>query len=243
MKFFCISDSTKKDLNKFFPSIPLESIFTLYEGYDKKLFLPSCCVSNSAKNSFLLKKYNNGIEINLENPYFIVIGSSSPHKNTEVVLKCLQKIKSEFNLVIISVKGEYGRRIKSLISDYYLTNNVHILNNLKPDELVEFLKNSFSLIYPSTYEGFGLPPIEAMAVGTPVICSHSSSLPEVCGDAAIFFDPKSSESLLEAIAKISDASIREGIIEAGFLNVKRFDWDIIIQDMLEILVQHYPNPA
>ena len=102
-------------------------------------------------------------------------------------------------------------------------------------ELAEQYKTAFALIYPSLYEGFGLPILEAMSYGCPVISSNSSSLPEVYGDAALSFDPNNEEQLFEIINKLlKQSELRDDLIIKGFKNLKKFSWEKCAKETLDV---------
>ena len=114
-----------------------------------------------------------------------------------------------------------------------LSRNFRFLGFVPDDELVTLYRNAIALIYPSLYEGFGLPILEAMVNECPVVCSNTSSLPEVAGEAAIYFNPYSTESLKEAIVELLRQD-RKKVIEKGLENARRFSWEQSVKDLVNI---------
>jgi glycosyltransferase involved in cell wall biosynthesis len=119
------------------------------------------------------------------------------------------------------------------ISSYNLSHKVFHVEG--PDSLlVSLYKSAFCLVYPSLYEGFGIPPLEAMALGCPVLASNVSSIPEVVGDAGILFDPLSEESLVTSIESLYNESKRNEMIKVGFGQERKFSWDRVTEETLEV---------
>ena len=112
-----------------------------------------------------------------------------------------------------------------LIQSLNLTDDVTALGKLESPELREVYAHAVALVYPSLYEGFGLPPLEAMASGCPVICFATSSLPEVVGDAGLLVDKSRPDELVDAMKTVLDESTRHSLIYKGLENVKKFSWD------------------
>src|SRR5262249_26954971 len=138
--------------------------------------------------------------------YFLAIGPTYPHKNFEFLIETYNELNSEIKkshrlLIVGGLKGYLGE-IKRLVNELNLENNVKFLGYVPAEELPSLYQNAECLIFPSLYEGFGFPLVEAMACGCPVLASNTSSMPEICGDAAIYFDPTNKQSLKKAIEEI-----------------------------------------
>lgn len=181
----------------------------------------------------ILKKY--GID---SKNYFIYISACWPQKNHKRLIKSflefLSRSKSNMKLVIV---GEMSKntllQLKSL-SD--ASDNIICTNSIPNDELKVLLSNSFALVFPSLYEGFGMPIIEAMAAGIPVICSNAGSIPEVAGNAAIFFNPRDTNEIIAAMQQIvTDAALRKELIKRGYQQAQKFsDTDSMINDYIKV---------
>ena len=128
------------------------------------------------------------------------------------------------------------KQLEKLISDYSLGDLVKILGFVSAEHLKELIRNAEFLIFPSLFEGFGLPVLEAMSLGCPVISSSAGSLPEVGGDGPIYFDPASEDQLIAILdSVISDKGIdRVEMIKKGYENCKRFSWDKTFSQTLNI---------
>jgi glycosyltransferase involved in cell wall biosynthesis len=222
-KIIAISENTKKDIVNFY-KVPEEKIKVIYNGYEH---LKSDIQQN---NNVSLPK--------IKKPYMLLVGTTFPHKNIITVLKAYKKIKSkiDLNCIIVGKKTAYFEKIRKYITEARLEDRVVLLDYVT-DPMLKFLyKNAMFFVYPSLYEGFGLPLLEAMHNNIPVICSNSSSLPEVVGDAGILFDPYDINSLTEIILELfySDSK-REDLIKKGRENLKRFSWDVTAKEIISEL--------
>jgi glycosyltransferase involved in cell wall biosynthesis len=157
-------------------------------------------------------------------PYFLCSGSDYPHKNLPFLLRSYAWLRARWpeapELVLV------GHRTKAP-GIYELGHEpapgVRYLGELDRDALPALYQHAEAFIYPSTYEGFGLPILEAMAAGTPVICARLTSVPEVAGDAALYLDELSMDELADRMREV--ATVRQRLIEAGRERVKRFTWE------------------
>ncbi|HIP90277.1 MAG TPA: glycosyltransferase family 1 protein, partial [Candidatus Nanopusillus sp.] len=179
-KIISVSHHTRKDIIKYF-KIPEDKIEVIYNGVDEK-YKP---LSEEEINN-IKEKYS------INYPFILYVGTLEPRKNIPTLIKAYYKLKKQglpHKLVITGKKGWKYRSIFKTINKLNLRKDV-IFTGYVPDEDLPTLYNAADLfVYPSLYEGFGLPPLEAMACGTPVITSNTSSLPEVVGDAGIMVDP------------------------------------------------------
>lgn len=204
--FICISNNTKKDLIYYY-GIEEQKITVTY-------------LANSIKFSGIYKNFFN-------KPYFLFVGSRRRYKNFKIILDAyskLPKINKNFDIVCFGGGNFIEEEIKYMDKLSIDINNIHFRSG-SDEELCALYKSSEALIYPSKYEGFGLPLLEAMSLGCPVISSNSSSLPEVYGDAALSFSPFSVDGLIDCINKItSDNDLKQKLILKGFERVKNFSW-------------------
>jgi glycosyltransferase involved in cell wall biosynthesis len=165
---------------------------------------------------------------NLPGKFILAVGSIEPRKNLKNALLAYnslpQAFKREYKFVLAGFSGWNNEEIMNSIRRE--KENIAYLGYLSDPDLAYLFNLASLLIFPSLYEGFGLPPLEAMACGTPVIVSNSSSLPEVCKDAAYYIDPLSVESIREGIVKvISDSELRSMLSQRGLDRAKLFSWD------------------
>lgn len=217
-KIICISESTKNDLLKYVP-ISEDKIEVIYLG-----------VENFSKQ---ISEYDN---IKFEKPFILFVGKRDGYKNFKLLLESFStssKLSKDFNLIAFG-GGEFSGAEKKLISDLKIDSNQVI--NIQGDDIMlnALYTHAKAFIYPSLYEGFGLPPLEAMTKGCPVIVSNSSSIPEVVGNAGVYFDPKSVDSMLGAIESViySETRISE-LVRLGNTRIKEFSWEKCAKKTLE----------
>lgn len=210
-----ISESTKKDIIHFFRCSP-EKIKVLHNGYDETLF-----TYNAIPSSVICKQYG-AVD------YLLAVGPTFTHKNFEMLIRVYNEMPKEYQaqhpLLIAGGKEPYLQSLKSIV-DKLQTRNIHFLGYV-PLQLMPYLyREAFALVFPSLHEGFGIPLLEAMASGCPVIASDTSSIPEVCGEAALYFNPLDKNSLRSAMEKVSEnENIRREFRQKGLLQVKKFSW-------------------
>ncbi len=207
-----VSKFTKRDLVELL-RVPPEKVAVIYNGIDHGIFYP-----RDRKP--------------LKSPYLIYAGSERPRKNLGRLLEAFALVKKEFpDLKLVKV-GQAGRdprfRQSTLakVEKLGLEKDVIFVGHLKDNKLAEYYSGALGLVYPSLYEGFGFPPLEAMACGCPVAASRTSSIPEVVGDAGLLFDPRNVEEMALMIKKlVSDEELRKRLISAGFEQSGKFSWE------------------
>ena len=226
--YFCVSSSTKNDYLKYYSDVLDE----------KKLYVTHIAPSqnyfqnyDSLKVHKVFRKYN--IKYNESNKYVFSFCSLEPRKNIIFTVRCfiqfLKKNKIE-NLIFYLGGGDKDNfidQLESQIENYYEYKDKIIRIGYVDDEDVNILySNSLFFTYLSQYEGFGMPPLEAMAAGTPVICSNNSSLPEVVGDAAITIDYNNEEACIKAFEDFYfNEELRKEYIKRGLERAKLFSWE------------------
>ena len=168
------------------------------------------------------------IEYNIDYPFILFVGTLEKRKNVPTLLKSFYKLKKsklDHKLVIVGGKGWKYTKIFDLIAELNLQNDVIFTDYVSDEYLVKLYNAADLFVYPSLYEGFGLPPLEAMACGCPVITSNISSLPEVVGDAGIMIDPNDIDGLTAAMLKIlTDNELREELSRKSLDRSKMFSW-------------------
>lgn len=161
-------------------------------------------------------------------PYLVYVGNLKPHKNLVRLLQAFQRVSSSVRLVCVGpFKNLKARDERALRMLRQTAGRVIATDYVAAKDLLSIVKNSMGLVLPSTYEGFGLPPLEAMAARVPVLVSNTSAMPEVCGSPAIYCDPYSVESIAEGLNKLIDLKgpEREHRINEGYENAKKFTWE------------------
>jgi glycosyltransferase involved in cell wall biosynthesis len=209
--------------------VPNEKIRVIYESGN----IQCRRIENSSTVAEVKKRYS------IEGPFIFALGALDPRKNTMGILHSFAYLKQQttlpIRLVVAGLTPEAKNKFHALILDMNLDGQVVLLGFIPEYELVALYNGAVVFVYPSLYEGFGMPVLEAMACGTPVVTSSAGSIPEVAGKAALFVDPKNPEEIANAILQIvSDASLRERMIEQGVEQAKRFSWEKTAQQMLEI---------
>lgn len=234
-KIIVPSHFTKKELKRFF-NIKDQKIKVILEGYQKKDFY---LISD-------LEKKNNFLgENNLEKPYFLFVGRLEKRKNLSKLIKAYRLFRRDNNpnkipdLVLIGGPGEGYQEIKKEILK---TKGVKEMGYLKKEKLPYFYNQALAFIFPSLYEGFGLPLLEAMACGCPVLSSKATCLPETGGEAVLYFDPQDILSIKEKMSKIvNNDLLTKDLKEKGLNRVKSFSWEKCAEEAFKLLVNTLKN--
>ncbi len=164
----------------------------------------------------------------LPQAFIIFVGTLEPRKNLPTLLKAFRQLHDrgfDVHLAIVGRRGWLYEEIFSTVTELKLTEHVHFLENVSDKDLARLYNAACCLTLPSYYEGFGLPPLEAMACGTPVVVSDRGSLPEVVGDAGLLIDPDEPESLSEALSRVlEDSVLRVSMRQRGIVRSSEFSW-------------------
>jgi glycosyltransferase involved in cell wall biosynthesis len=227
-----IADSltTKQDLIEFYGTNP-DRITIIYLGRDESLApVTDAKIIEQAKARY-----------NIEGDYLLYLGTLHPRKNLARLIDAFHTAivslrNDDLKLVIAGKRGWLYNEIFERVQQLDLTKRVifpaYVTNEDKP----ALLSGSLAYVFPSLYEGFGLPALEAMACGTPVLTSNCSSLPEVAGEAALLVDPHQTAEIAEGlVALITDADLRGQLVEKGFQQIQGFSWQKSAAQLLEIL--------
>lgn len=217
-----ISKNTASDLVKCFPDISPESVTVAYCGV-QNIFTPA---QPEEVNAF---KYKYGIA----KPYFLIVGSSGGYKNSTLFFKAFAQLASRngFDIICTGSGGVLAPEWRAYTSG----SAVHMLQ-LCDEELAIAYSGAISLVYPSKYEGFGLPILEAMACGCPVITCANASIPEVAGEAAIYVNDNDAEELANALREIQKPGIRQLLINRGIEQAKKFSWSSMAKTVASVLI-------
>ncbi|MHA7059256.1 glycosyltransferase family 4 protein [Aquimarina sp. M1] len=221
-----VSEFSKSEILKFF-SVDSTKINIVYGGIDQNF------ASKTTDNSDLVLPLN----------YFLFVGNIKAHKNLITLLKAYNQLEAElkktYKLVILGRKKGFitqDTEIFSHIEENGLIKNIHFTGYVIDDEVSKVYKNATLFVFPSLYEGFGLPLLEAMACGVPVLSSDKASLPEVGGDAVLYFDPNDPLNLKEQIIRLlSDDELMSELKQKGLQQIKKFDWKFSIKKHITIL--------
>lgn len=221
-KVIAVSKSTKKDLMTYY-EVPEKKIEVVYNGFEK-----------------LVPKKLQPTHYKLQpQKYILFVGTLQPRKNLLTLIKAyalFHRKHKDMKLVIVGKRGWMYHEIYKIVEKLHLTKDV-VFTGYAPDEtVVDLYKNAFCFVAPSYYEGFGIPTLEAMSFGTPVISSNTASLPEVGGPAALYFNPFEEKELLHHLETLlKDHDLRNKLIEKGYERVRHFSWEKCAQQTLEVL--------
>lgn len=183
----------------------------------------------------LLSKKETASFYDILEPYTLYVGNAYPHKNLESLLAAFDRFPDErARLVLVGGDDYFYRRLKL----YAKKRNIRrvIFAGAVSDECLDLLyRHARVSVFPSRYEGFGLPPLEAMANGSPVIAAHAAAFPEVLGDAALFFDPDDPDALRKSLVEVwHDEALRVSLRQKGFARVAEFSWEKMGKETLQI---------
>ncbi|MFC4776800.1 glycosyltransferase family 4 protein [Paenibacillus sp. GCM10023252] len=174
-----------------------------------------------------------------EDPFLLYVGNVKPHKNLSTLINAFNLIKDEIphNLIIIGKKEGFLTGDSKIFDEVQKTNGrVKFTGFIEQDTLEQYYANADCLVFPSLYEGFGFPPLEAMATGCPVISSNAASLPEVCEDAVVYINPLDSDDIASKIVKtLGDNKLREEIVIKGKKQAKKFTWDNCAKETINVI--------
>ncbi len=219
--YISISENTARDLVKFFPEISLESISVALCGTQSSFFPARIEEINTFRTKYGISK-----------PYFIIVGTGG-YKNTILFLKAFAQLYSKQGFSIVCTGS--GGLFEEDYRDYTLGSVVHMLQ-LSDEDLRAAYSGAVALVYPSKYEGFGLPVLEAMACGCPVITCPNASLLEVAGEAALYVDDADVHEMANALCDIQKPNVRNALIAAGLEQAKKFSWSKMARQVRSALV-------
>ncbi len=229
-RIIAVSKTTKKDILKYY-NVKDEQVQVVYNGFEKEL--------KEHNKQFSLSHIDKAIST----PFILYVGTIQPRKNIITLIRAFAqfyKAYPEFKLVITGKKGWLFDQIFKEARDLYLENKIIFTGYVDDDELITLYKKAFVFVLPSLYEGFGIPVLEAMSFNCPVISSFSSSLPEIGGEAALYFDPEDPQDLANKLAQLqTDSTLRYSLMNKGKKRIKDFSWDICTQKTLEILTSAF----
>lgn len=228
---------TAADITKFY-HVPKSRITVTYESVDTKRFFYK---PTAYPQENVLDKYG------VKRPYIMYTGVSRYHKNLEGLLVAFSLLRSmgfPHQLVLVGKKDNNHSFVEETIERLQLANDVVQTGFVADSDLLHLYAGAVAYVFPSFYEGFGLPGLEAMAAGTPVLASQTSCLPEVYGDAAIYFDPASPNDMANAIARVlRDTNLQQDMRKKGLEHVTRFSWEKMARETLDVYNKYFHGSA
>jgi len=224
-----ISQFSRQEIINLYKISP-EKVSVIYPGIDKETFHSKIPLT---KQKQVRSKYN------ISGRYLLYVGTLQPRKNLNRLIEAFSKIKDpRIKLVIGGKKGWLYDQFFDQVKTLKIEDRVIFTGFIPQEDVPGLIKSSIAYVLPSLYEGFGMPPIEAQAVGTPVVVSRTSSLPEIVGDSGIYIsNPENISDIKEALEKAINLkrTERESMIQKGKDNAKRFDWKISAESLLNLL--------
>lgn len=223
-----VSQSTKRDTVQLL-GVPENKITVIYEAAHP-LFAP---LPNSDAQAHVQARYH------LPKDFILFVSTIEPRKNLPTLLRAFRRLRDNYKLdaglAIVGNRGWLFQEVDQVIAELKLGDEIRFLGGVPNEELVHLYNAAKLFVFPSFYEGFGLPPLEAMACGTPVIASNVSSLPEVIGDAGILIDPNDAEALTVAMWRVlSDENLQREMRDKGLKRAATFSWKRTAQETLAV---------
>jgi glycosyltransferase involved in cell wall biosynthesis len=223
-----VSENTKRDVVKLM-QIPPDKITVIYEGVNPA-YRP---LDNGTARDRVCEKYH------LPAEYILYFATLEPRKNLLALLDAYHALHAREQtmpaLVVAGRKGWLYQPVFERVRELGLEDRVHFTGWVDEQDAPMIMNAALVFVYPSLYEGFGLPPLEAMACGTPVICSNASALPEVVGDGGLLFEPRDVGALANAIARVlADADLRTQLRARGIEQARKFTWERAARETLAV---------
>jgi glycosyltransferase involved in cell wall biosynthesis len=227
-RIFTVSEQSKRDILKFF-NVPPEKIVVTPNAIDERF-----SVIPSEEHVIQTRE-----RYQLSHTYLLYVGNIKPHKNLERLVEAFHMVREqgrpELELLIIGDEISNLQSLRRAVHKHQLHRYVRFLGFVPDKTLAVLYRLASVFVFPSLYEGFGLPPLEAMASGTPVVTSNVSSLPEVVGDAAILVDPYRAEAIADGILQVLRSThLRDELRERGLARVKAYSWHRSAQRVREV---------
>jgi glycosyltransferase involved in cell wall biosynthesis len=221
------SESSKRDVARYY-DVPLTRIRVVYLGVDRQYHK----MDSKRANTYIRDKYG------LSRPYVLCVGAQEPRKNVPRVLQAFALLSGSLrssHVVVAGVKGSATEEIVGTAETLGIRSQVRFLGYVPTEDLPALYNSASLFVFPSLYEGFGLPVLEAMACGTPTVASNTSSIPEVCADAAILVDPLDVTAMAQAMEHVLvDDDLRRGLVARGLERARHFTWDRTARETLAV---------
>jgi alpha-1,3-rhamnosyl/mannosyltransferase len=228
-RIITLSEHSKRDLILHL-GCQQEKICVVYPAIDSEVF----CPQDSASVEAVKRRFG------IQRPYLFYTGNHEPRKNLDRLVHAFRRLPNRRNFQLI-LGGRIGLRRQEFydsIADLVASGEVVLTGEILESDLPALYAGAELFVFPSEYEGFGLPPLEAMATGVPVACSGATSLPEVVGDAAVLFDPGSTGEITAAMNRVlSSKQLGSELREKGFARVRQFSWSMAAQQIMGIYEQ------
>jgi glycosyltransferase involved in cell wall biosynthesis len=223
-----VSNFTKQEIIELL-KYPEENIRVVYNGISP-IFRP---IEDRAKIEEIKMKYG------VKGPYFLSVGNIEPKKNIETLIRACVKLRNEtiynYPLLVVGFKGWGFQKVWEIVRQYHAEDDTLFTGVVDDEDLPYLYSGAEIFVFPSLFEGFGIPMIEAMACGTPVITSKRTSIPEISSDAAMLVDPLNVEEMAEAMYSVlSNSELREQLVKKGIKRAKDFSWEKTAVETLKL---------
>ena len=230
-RILTVSEASKRDIIRFF-NVPPEKVVVVYNSIDER-FRTSPPEDDIER---VRERYQ------LQHGFVLYVGNIKPHKNLVRLIEAFDLLRQrgfdDMKLLIIGDEISKLPALRRAVHAHKLHKHVRFLGYLPDETLAILYRLAAVFVFPSLYEGFGLPPLEAMASGTPVVTSNVSSLPEVTGDAAVLVDPYKVESIVEGIERVlTDEALRERLRTRGIARAREFSWEQSVARTRELYLE------
>lgn len=224
-KIISITNFTEKEIKKHYPKLNKDKIHLVYNGFN-----------NFSQENIEVNNVSEKIK-NINKGYILTVSTISPRKNVNRLIEAFNIIKDnvDLNLIVAGKNGWLFESVYELVDKYQLKDRVMFTGGINDDELKYLYKNADVFIYPSIYEGFGLPPLEAMSYGVPCLVSNVTSMPEVVGEAAMLFDPMNVDEIANKLHSMcNDSNIKNNFSQLGFKRIADFSWKKCAMETLDV---------
>lgn len=227
-RIIAVSESTKRDILFYYPDISERKIRVVYHGYEQKI--------TDNKRQEVIQISNPRFQ---NSRYLLYVGAIQPRKNLEMLVHAFEELKKDsryrdLKLVLAGERAWLWEGVLRTVEASPWREDIRVTGTITFEEREELYRNASIFVFPSLYEGFGLPVLEAFEAGVPVVCANNSSLPEVGGEGAIYFDALSVEDLVYQMQRILDKKeLREEYIKKGRSQLQKFSWDKCARETIE----------
>jgi glycosyltransferase involved in cell wall biosynthesis len=232
-----VSESSKRDILRFVDVEP-DKIDVIYNSYDERF-----AVEPREEDVVRVRE-----RFQLHDEFVLYAGNVKPHKNLERLIEAFHLVRKrgldQLKLVLIGDEISKYAALRRAVHRHQLHKHTRFLGYVPEETLAVMYRLAGVFVFPSLYEGFGLPPLEAMASGTPVVISNVSSLPEVAGDAAVLVDPYDPSAIADGIYRVlTDEALRRSMRQKGIERARQFSWELSVRRVRDIYQEVLEAPA
>ena len=230
-RILTVSEASKRDILRFF-DVPPDKVSVIHNAIDERFLAPA----NAERMALVRQRFQ------LDHPFVLYVGNIKPHKNVERLIDAFGRARiqgpDDLKLIIIGDEISKYPALRQSVHKHKLDKHVRFLGFQPTETLAAFYRLARAFVFPSLYEGFGLPPLEAMACGCPLVTSNVSSLPEVAGGAALLVDPYDEDAIASGIVTaVTDETLRADLIKRGIERARSFSWTQSVTKIHEIYMQ------